>query len=240
MMLADVPGQCLFQGGQLDAQASHRSVRHLSRIGPASDQSVQDRPGRHPLEVAGDGRELDVGVFQDLLQAVDGCTALGDQASAIAGEIAQVPLLDLRDEALLQEAEPHELRNPLGVGDVRLVPRHLLEVLGIDHPHLHKGLQDVVDRFPIDPRAFHRHVGDAEADQPLSQLLQARRRRPEGSDQTPDAALRVGDQYTSGNTPLVDVQASAMRKHHFHLIPPAVVLAYPIDWTQSVLRVCHP
>ena len=42
-----------------------------------------------------------------------------------------------------------KLRNPFGVPDVRLPPRHGLDVLGIDDQQLTEPFEQIVDRTPI-------------------------------------------------------------------------------------------
>lgn len=110
--------------------------------------------------------QLDVGILQDLVQTICGRTLLLNQPRTVAGQIPQLALLHIRDEAAFQQSQTHELRNPLGILYVGLAPRYLFEVMGIDYPVLKRGGQHIVDRFPVDAGRLHRHVRHAALAQP--------------------------------------------------------------------------
>jgi hypothetical protein len=54
----------------------------------------------------------------------------------VAGELPELPLRFGGNETAAQEAMAQQLRDPFGVLDVRLTPRHGLDVLGIDDQQL--------------------------------------------------------------------------------------------------------
>ena len=169
-------------------------------------------------------RQLDVGVFQHLLQAVGEATALFDQALPIAGQLTQFPLLAVRDETALQQAMLHEGGQPLGILQVRLAPWHALDRLGVDQENLETPFQDVVDRLPVHARALHRHVRHAALGQPISHRLQVSRHGGVLAQFLGDVALLVDRQTADADELLVDVESSAIRIHDLdHDLTPEVV-----------------
>jgi hypothetical protein len=125
--------------------------------------------------------KLDVGVLQHLLEAVGDRGAVADQLGPLPGQVAQFADRPRRDEAGRQQAVLQKLGYPLGVLDVGLPPRHLLDVPGIDQQQLEAAFQEVIDRLPIDPGRFHRHMGHPLGGQPVGQVQQLGRRGAEAS-----------------------------------------------------------
>ena len=65
-------------------------------------------------------------------------------------------------------ARPRQHRQPFGVAGVGLAPRHLLDVLGVDHRGLDARLfQCRIRAFPVDAGAFHDHDVGLEARDPF-------------------------------------------------------------------------
>ena len=81
-----------------------------------------------------------------------------------------------------QQPVGQQLGDPLGVLDVGLAARHLLDVRGIDHQDSEAALQQVVDRLPELAGALHRDVGDLQAEQPGDQVEQLGGGRAERAD----------------------------------------------------------
>jgi hypothetical protein len=106
----------------------------------------------------------------------------GDLADPLLGHFRAVAehvpgRLDLRrgDEAAGQQPALQQVHQPLGVGEIRLAARHVLDMPGVAHQHLLEVPvleQGVVDRHGIDPGGFHRHVRDAQPGQPPGRLGQ--------------------------------------------------------------------
>jgi hypothetical protein len=102
----------------------------------AGDQGLQDGPPGDPEDVADDAGQLDVGGFQELDQAAP-LRRLGfDQRAAIAQQIAQDAERLVRNKALAHQAMADESRQPLGIPDVGLAPRHRLDVQGVGNDQL--------------------------------------------------------------------------------------------------------
>ena len=119
----------------------------------------QHGPPRYPQHISGHRGQLDVGPFQHFLNSVGLPAALLHQAPPVAGQFPQLPLGPVRDETGLQKAVAQQVGNPFGILHVGLAPRHGLHVAGVDHHHGELLLQEIVDRFPVDPGALHRHLG---------------------------------------------------------------------------------
>lgn len=132
-------------------------------------------PGGHPADIRADSRELDVGVRQDRLPAVDDPGSVLPQRRAVVGELPELPWRFGRRETAPQEAMAQKLRHLFGVLDVRFPPRHGLGMLGIDHQQFNQPFEPMVDRTPIDTRAFHDDVGAGSIDTPV--IFQGSRRR---------------------------------------------------------------
>jgi hypothetical protein len=82
-------------------------------------------------------------------------SALGQQRLAVAGEIPQLPDRLGRHERGTDQPVLDQLADPHRVSHIRLAARDVLEVLSIQQPHLEVGLQQVLDRLPIDPGRLH-------------------------------------------------------------------------------------
>ena len=143
------------------------------------DERGHHGAARHPHDVAGHRRELDAGIFQHLVDAVDLARALGGERLAVAGEVAQAADGRRRHEAWAQQAVREQLRDPCGIDDVGLATWHVLDVGGVDEDHLEVVLEGVVHALPVHASSFHGHMGDAMRRQPVPQRHEIGRRRAE-------------------------------------------------------------
>ena len=76
-----------------------------------------------------------------------------------------------------------ELAQPLTVLDIALAARHVLDVAGVDEQDLDPaGLEDVVDRDPVDPGRFHGDARHATGEEPLGEACEVGGKGPEGLD----------------------------------------------------------
>ena len=116
------------------------------------------------------------------MQLVDHARAFLDQVGALAGQVAQGALRRIWHETGPQQPMRQQLGNPLGIANVGLASRHLLDMLRVDHQHGETALQQVVDRFPELTGALHGHVGNAEREQPVDKRQQPGRGGRKGAD----------------------------------------------------------
>jgi hypothetical protein len=82
-----------------------------------------------------------------------------------------------RAETAAEPAVLRQLLEPDGIVDVRLPPRDIFDVPGIDQEHLQTaGLQELEGRNPLHSCGFHRDRRDAEVHQPISHPRQIGRK----------------------------------------------------------------
>src|SRR3954454_3966985 len=90
VVLVDMPLEGLTQGGNLLAHLAARELGEHVRVGLAGDERVEHVAPGLAHDVCRDGVELDAGVLERLVQAVDLARALLDLRLAIAGQVAQL------------------------------------------------------------------------------------------------------------------------------------------------------
>ena len=120
------------QFGDLGPQLPSGQICHLFSVGLAADQGPKHVPSGYPQNVRGYRSQLDVGVFQNLLDAVGRPVFLGHQLRTMPSEVTQLPLRTLRDKAALKQPSLQQLGQPLAVLDVGLATRNLFKMAGID------------------------------------------------------------------------------------------------------------
>jgi hypothetical protein len=116
---------------------------------------------------------LDSGVLQHVAQPGDLADPLLSHFRAVAEHVPGRLDLRRRDEAAGQQPALQQVHQPLGVGEIRLAARHVLDMPGVAHQHLLEVPvleQGVVDRHGIDPGRLHRHMRNAQPGQPAGRL----------------------------------------------------------------------
>ena len=130
-------------------------------------------------DLGSDGGELDPGVLEDLLQALDLGNPGVDLGLAVTGELPQRP-----DRWWRHEARPHHpmsghIGQPLRIRQVSLAAGDLLNVAGVTEPHRESALQRVVDGLPVHACSLHGHEVDPTVNKPGGQDGEPGRRRCE-------------------------------------------------------------
>ena len=124
--------------------------------------AAQDRPDDLQPRLAGhvgdDLAELDVHLRQRLLHVLDVARLIGYEHLPLPCHAAQGAEVALRAERARQQAEAHQLLQPLAVLHVRLAPGDVLHMPGVDQvdreaPRLEKLEQG----YPVDAGGLHRH-----------------------------------------------------------------------------------
>jgi hypothetical protein len=100
-------------------------------VGLTGDQRVQHHSPRPPQHVADAPRDLEVGVQQHAVNALQMPAYLADELRAGPRLVAQLPDRRRRHEAAAHKAMRHELRQPGRVVHVALAPRHVAHVLRV-------------------------------------------------------------------------------------------------------------
>ena len=133
------------------------------RVGPAS------RPG-NAQDIARHHSQFDVGVLQELVDAIGGARPFALEFGAMAGQVPQLALRSGRHKAAAQQAVLQQLRNPLRVLDVALAAGNLFQFPRVHQQQLETPVQDVPHRLPQDSGGFHGDVRHAVGRQPVRQL----------------------------------------------------------------------
>jgi hypothetical protein len=168
---------------------------------------------------------LDPGVLQHVAQPGD----LADPLLRHLGAVAEhVPgRLDLRrgDEAAGQQPALQQVHQPLGVGEIRLAARHVLDMPGVADQHLLEVPvleQGVAGRHGIDPGCRHRHVRDPQRAHPPGRLGQhpvKRLERPLDGDPAVRPVTGQPDRHRDHVLAHVDRGAPLIQHLHACLLP---------------------
>src|SRR6266511_1066685 len=175
VMIVELSLQRALQLGNLVAQLTLGQLRQHRYVFLPGYQRFNHLASRHPQHITGHRAQFDVGGLQHFLDAVVDRISLLHQLGLLAGQIPKLALLTVRDKTRPEQPTLHQLRYPLRVLHVGLSPRHLLDVLRIDHPRFEMSFEQIEHRLPVHPRRLHRHMRHPRLGQPLAQLYQIRR-----------------------------------------------------------------
>jgi hypothetical protein len=122
VVVGEVPGERLLQPVDLGAHpAAGQLCEHL-RVVLAGDQRGHHLPPRHPEDVAGHHRQLDLGVLEKLLRPLLLRGSCLDQVDPVAGHITQPTDLQRGNETRADHLPLGELAQPHRVQLVGLGP----------------------------------------------------------------------------------------------------------------------
>lgn len=106
-----------------------------------------------------------------------------DKAHAMAPVGPQGTPSGLGQERTAQQTITVQRLDPLGIADIVLATRYILDMARVHHLHLETTLlQELIYGNPVDPGAFHGHALDAAGLQPVSQSEQIGRVRAKAAD----------------------------------------------------------
>jgi len=186
---------------------------------PATKASSIDRPGDAEHQ-AGDRGELDARIFQHLMQPIGFAGALLNDRLAIAREIPQLPNRRRRHEALADEPVLEQLRDPHAVLHVGLPAGHLRDLCSVGQDTDGRLLEDIEDRLPVDPGAFHGDPRDLEGFEPIAQAQQVSCGGAERPHVLLARPVRARYTYTGRHRLLVHIQPAAPVDQALHGAPP--------------------
>jgi hypothetical protein len=150
VLVGEAPSERLYQQAEFGAQPGTGQLRQDLGVALAGHQRGQHGPPRHPEDVGGDHRELDLGILQQLLHPLLFGGPRRDQIGSVAGHVPQLP-----DRRWWHEAGPEhlplgELAQPDRIQGVGLgPPGEVLDVTGIDQPDLEPGRFQQVEEAPF-------------------------------------------------------------------------------------------
>ena len=90
VMIVEAALEGLGQFGDLVAQSAFGHVGEDRGVPLTADECFEHGAPGHPGDLAGDRRQLDAGVFEQLLETLDLAAALPDNGAARPGEVAQL------------------------------------------------------------------------------------------------------------------------------------------------------
>ena len=128
--------------------------------------------------------QLHIHLLKRLLHVLTLDAARAHQLIAVAQIRAQDAHRIDRAKRGVEQSVTVQTLQPLAVQHIALSPRHILDLPGIDQPHLKTpALQHLKGRNPVNPGRFHCHLLDAALPQPMGHLFQIlgeRAKRPHG------------------------------------------------------------
>lgn len=178
VVLAKPPGQGLGQFGDLAAEPSLGQVRQDLRVAFACGEGLEHGAAGDAHDVGGDRGELDAGVFEQFLQALDHPAAFPGDGGAGPGQVPQLAYRLGRDERRADQAVGAELVQPGRVRDVGLAAGQVLDVPRVDQDHVQVLGQHVVVGLPVVRRRLDHHQRHLRGEQVLPQGEHRVRRRP--------------------------------------------------------------
>jgi hypothetical protein len=215
VMGANVAAQRLAQLGAAGLDATVDARDQALGISLAVDDGLRHCAPALAQEVAEHDAELEVGVFEHFLDALDVCAPLAHELLAGARERAQFLHGDRGHEARPDQAVGKQVGQPRRVIDVGLAPRHVLDMRRVGWRQLEVAFQDMPDRLPVHASRLHGDVLDAKAIEPIDQGQQPRGGRGKSPDCLQRRAL-AADAHASHDALLAHVQAGAARVDDFH------------------------
>ncbi len=135
---------------------------------PSNDR-LDHRASAHPHHVADDAGELQVGVFEDFLDAQRVLRTFPNQLLPGPRQIAQFVNGRRRHEAAPNQAMGQQIPNPHRVVDVGLSTRHAADLQRVGQDEFKLAVQHVPDRLPIDARRLHGDMGAALCREPVGE-----------------------------------------------------------------------
>ena len=186
------------------------------RNGLAGDQGLDDAATAEAQDVGHHRIELDVGILQRLLDALDMAGALAHHLLAGAQQIAHLLGRLVGHEAGPNQSMGHQIGQPGGVVDVGLASRHVLDVGRVGQDQFELAIrQNVPDRLPVDACRFHGDMRRAFGRKPIGQGHQFLGRCLEGLDYSRHLAV---DHVTNTghHGVLMHIQTGTMRVQDFH------------------------
>src|SRR5579871_3018907 len=204
LRVGEASGEGLFKQSLLVAKPP---LRQLRRIAFSGHQGLQHRATRNTQDIRGDGSELDIGPFQQLLEAIAQVGALANECGAIAYQLPQLPLGCRRYKTGFEKAHLQEFGQPLSIFDVGFASGHVLKVPGVDQKHRKLGFQQVVDRLPIDARTLDGDMSNLPGAQPIREAQQIGSEGGIGAHFDDGLVVAVLGQPTRDDVLLMDIQS---------------------------------
>ena len=216
VVLGEAAGQRFGQVGSADLQPA--SEQHQSsRVGHPRHQCGEDPAAGNPAQVADHTGQLDLGVFEQLLQPLHLPGAVPRNGGPGPGQIAEFPDRRRRYQRGPNQPVRAKVSQPLGVSDVGLAPGHRLGLAGVDQRQRKMIFKQVVERLPVAAGRLDHHHADAFCDQHVPQRQDLAGGRPPGGNRGPSGARSTAlDADTHLDITLGHIQTRATRMNNLH------------------------
>src|SRR5215469_15438734 len=202
-------------------------LRYLGGIGWAFQQRLQHQLSGYTKNVRKHAAQLDVGVFQGLLDSVLFAASGLNYLPAPPRQIPQFSLPPRRDKTGREHGVAQQMRQPPGIFGICFVSSPRLDLIRIRQGYLNDVFHYVKDRLPVRTRALHNGVGTCLLLDPFPQLLELTDGCPKLADFGPGFPTRRSSHHASYQELLTHVG-----------LPPMTVPAVPYDPT--ILSHFHP
>jgi hypothetical protein len=215
VVVAELPRQRLLQDADLAAHRPAGQPGQRMRVSLPGDERFEHVPAGGAEDVADHARQLDLGVFQQLLGPLLLPGALLDQGAPVPAQIPQLPLPRRRHERRAQHPPLGQLAQPDRIQPIRFRPaRHVLNIPGVDHPAFDRVFEQVKRRLPVRRGGLHHAQTHPLADQPVPQFQQrpGRRRIRAHLLTAPPRPALVRHPHAAHQLSLADIQ----RSHSLH------------------------
>jgi hypothetical protein len=168
-----VPGKggldFLFRGAAAKVTVSCQE----GRIGNPRHDVAKDAQTRDSGDVADHEVELQIHLNERLLHPLNTGARRLDEGIPVTQVTAQRCDVTGGPEAPAKQTDAVKFLKPLGVGDVTLAARHVLDVPRVHEEHLEPaGFQDLEYRDPVHPGRLHGDRRDATCNEPISQPVE--------------------------------------------------------------------
>jgi hypothetical protein len=169
MMVGHPPPQCLDELLAGSLEAADAQVHELFGIGLAGNQRLEDLASTGAHDVADRARELDVGVLENLLNAVGVLHDLASELLTCSREVADLLDRCWRHKAAADQPVGEQVSKPHRIVHVRLAPGNVLDVLRVRKHELERILEHVPDRLPVNAARLHHDMRALVPRHPLGQ-----------------------------------------------------------------------
>src|SRR5262249_45192085 len=112
---------------------------------------VEDRSATAAQDVADGLGQLDIGIFERLLDPLRVARDLPNQLLARPREIPEFLNRRRRNEAAPNQSHRQEVGQPAGILDVTFATRDVAHMEGVSQRELELALEQMPDGFPVDP-----------------------------------------------------------------------------------------
>ena len=223
VMVIEAALQRPLQVGDLGAHLSLGQFGEHLRAALSVDERLHHRACRLGRQFGGHRVDLDPGVLQHVAQPLQLAGARLGQLGAVTDHVPGCLDVGGRNETAAQQPALQQTRQPLGIGEVRLATRHVLDMPGVAHHDLLEIAvldQRVIHRHRVDPGRFHRHVRHALRGQPPRGVPQHPVERLEGAlDRRPPARCVTRRPNRHRDRVLADIDRRAPLIENLHNNP---------------------